>query len=58
MEFEFVDKFELSKDHFLSSSIEIYQISAIFRDFPAYKKYRSIIYIDHTIKISKKEFKG
>tara|TARA_A100001035_G_C27777702_1_gene499949 strand:+ start:283 stop:1134 length:852 start_codon:yes stop_codon:yes gene_type:complete len=57
-EFEFVDKFELSKDHFLSSLQSKYiKFLQFLDDFPAYKKYRSITYIDHTIKISKEESK-
>lgn len=57
-EFELVDKFELSKDHFLSSLQSKYiKFLQFLDDFPAYKKYRSITYMDHTIKISKEETK-
>ena len=56
-EFEFVDKFELSQDHFLSSLQSKYiKFLQFLDDFPAYKKYRSITYMDHTIKITKEEF--
>ena len=57
-EFEFVDKFELTKDHFLSSLQSKYiKFLQFLEDFPKYKKYKSITYIDHTIKISIKESK-
>ncbi len=55
-EFEFVDKFELTKDHFLSSLQSKYiKFLQFLKDFPKYKKYKSITYIDHTIKISLEE---
>ena len=57
-EFEFVDKFELSQDHFLSSLQSKYiKFLQFLDDFPAYKKYRSITYIDHTLKITNEESK-
>mgnify|MGYP001349658011 CR=1 FL=1 len=57
-EFEFVDKFALTKDHCLSSLQSKYiKFLQFLDDFPKYKKYKFITYIDHTIKISKKESK-